>query len=86
MGARRIGTVTHSFGRIGVAAVTLTDRLRVGDRVRIQGHTTDVVATVDGMQIDHVDVREAGPGDDVAVHLGQRVREHDAVLRIDGES
>jgi hypothetical protein len=36
--------------------------------------------TVDRMQIDHHDVREAGPGDDVAVHVAARVREHDEVL------
>lgn len=35
MAERRIGAVTHYFDRLGVAAVTLTDRLRVGDRIYV---------------------------------------------------
>lgn len=83
MAEREIGKVTHYFDRIGAAAVALTDRLRVGDRIHVVGHTTDVTTTVDRMQVDHGDVQEAGPGDDVAVHVGQRVREHDAILRVE---
>lgn len=83
MAERRIGTVTHDFDRLGLAAVTLTDRLRVGDRIHVTGHTTNFVVTVDRMQVDHADVREAGPGDDVALHVGERARTHDAVLRIE---
>lgn len=83
MAERRVGTVTHYFDRLGVAAVLLTDRLHVGDRIRVTGHTTDFTTTVDRMQVDHADVREAGPGDDVAVHVGERARTHDAVLRLE---
>lgn len=83
MGERRIGTVTHYFDRIGVAAITLTERLRVGDRIRVTGNTTDFVTTVDRMQVDHADVSAAAPGDDVAVHVGQKARAHDAVLQIE---
>jgi hypothetical protein len=77
---RAIGHVTHYFGRPGAAAIALTAPLHVGDRIHVIGRTTDEVMTVDRMQIDHHDVREAGPGDDVAVHVAARVREHDEVL------
>ncbi len=83
MGERAIGKVTHYFGRIGAAAVSLTEPLRVGDRVHIVGRTTDLTMTVDRMQIDHADVQEAKPGDDVAVHATDRVREHDEVLKVE---
>ena len=83
MGERQIGKVTHYFGHIGVAAVTLSDGLKVGDMVHVKGHTTDFTATVDRMQVDHQDVKEAKPGDDVAVHFGQRAREHDAILKVE---
>ncbi|OLC55611.1 MAG: hypothetical protein AUH85_08885 [Chloroflexi bacterium 13_1_40CM_4_68_4] len=83
MGERQVGTVTHWFGRLGVAAMTLREALRVGDRIRLKGKTTDFTTTVDRMQVDHADVKEAKPGDDVAVHLGQKAREHDAVLKVD---
>jgi putative protease len=84
MGERRVGTVTHYFDKLGVAAIDLTDKLRVGDRVHITGHTTDLTTTIDRMQVDHTDVQEAGPGQDVAAHVGEKVRQHDAVLVVEG--
>lgn len=79
---RPIGRVTHFFGKLGVAAVQLSDTLRVGDRIHVVGHTTDETMTVDRMQIEHADVQSAGPGDDVAVHVAARVREHDEVRKV----
>ena len=84
MSEREIGKVTHYFSRIGVVGVTLTDRLRVGDSIHVKGHTTDFTATVDRMQVEHKDVQDAGPGDDVAVHVPQRAREHDVLLKVEG--
>jgi len=83
MGERTIGRVTHYFGRLGVAAVALTDVLRVGDKIHVVGHTTDASMTVDRMQIEHQDVQVAKPGDDVAVHITGKVREHDEVRKIE---
>ncbi len=83
MGERAIGRVTHYFGHLGVAAVSLTDTLRVGDRIHVVGHTTDETMTVDRMQIEHQDVSLANPGDDVAVHVAAKVREHDEVRKLE---
>lgn len=83
MGEHAVGKVTHWFGHLGVAAVTLSDALRVGDRIHVKGHTTDFTTTVDRMQVDHKDVTEAKPGDDVAVHFGQKAREHDVLLNVE---
>lgn len=82
MSEQTIGKVTHYFGHLGVAAVALTADLKVGDRVRIVGHTTDETVTVDRMQIEHKDVQIARPGDDVALHLGVKVREHDEIRKL----
>jgi translation elongation factor EF-1alpha len=76
-----IGTVSHYFGHLSVAAVTLTDTLRVGDRIHIRGHTTDVQQTVDSMVVEHAKVESAGPGDDVALQVADHVREHDQIFR-----
>jgi hypothetical protein len=83
MGERSIGRVTHYFDRLSVAAITLTEPLRVGDRLRIKGHTTDLETTIDRMQVEHQDVQEARPGDDVAVHVQGKVRAHDEVFKIE---
>ncbi len=77
--SQAIGTVTHYFGHLSVAAVGLTAPLSVGDRIHIQGHTTDVVETVRSMEIDHHAVDHAGPGDDVAINVTEHVRDHDHV-------
>jgi translation elongation factor EF-1alpha len=76
-----IGTVTHYFGHLSVAAVTLTEALRVGERIHITGHTTDLEQTVDSMEVDHQQVESANPGDDVALKVNDHVREHDRIYR-----
>ncbi|MEO7332429.1 MAG: translation elongation factor-like protein [Gemmatimonadales bacterium] len=76
-----IGTVTHYFSHLSVAAVTLTQALKVGDRIHFVGHTTDVEQTVDSMEVEHGKVESAGPGDDVALAVVDHVREHDKVYR-----
>ncbi len=79
-----VGTVTHYFGHLQVAAVTLTRALKLGDRIHILGHTTDVEQTVDSMEVEHEKVESAGPGDDVALAVADHVRENDTIYREDG--
>jgi translation elongation factor EF-1alpha len=76
-----IGQVTHYFGKIGVMAVDLTDKLSVGETIHVKGHTTDLVVTVDSMQIEHETVSEAGPGDSIGIKVGEKVRPGDTVYR-----
>jgi len=76
-----IGTVTHYFSHLSVAAVSLTETLRSGDRIHVKGHTTDLEQTVDSMEVDHARVDSAGPGDDVALHVDDHVRDHDRIFR-----
>ncbi len=77
-----VGRVTDYFARIGVAGVELTGRLRVGDRIRIRGHTTDLEQVVESMQIEHQPVQEAGPGDRVGIKVADRCRRGDRVFRL----
>lgn len=76
-----VGRVTHYFGHISVAAVALTEPIAVGDRIHIRGHMTDLVQRVDSLEIDHAAVDSAKPGDDVAMHVDDHVREHDLIFR-----
>jgi putative protease len=83
MAEREIGTVTHYFGHIGVAAVKITDgNLVVGDTIHIKGHTSDITTTIASMQLNHADVKEARKGDDVGVNVPDHVREHDKVFKV----
>jgi putative protease len=80
---QQIGTISHFFGKISVGVIELTDVLRVGDTIRVHGHTTDLVMTVDSMQIENEQVQEAKPGDSVGVKVPDHVRQGDGVYRVE---
>jgi putative protease len=77
-----IGTVTDFFARPVAAAIELTGDLKVGDKIHIKGHSTDVELVVNSMQIANVAVEEAKAGDSVGVKVGERVRKHDTVYKV----
>ena len=78
---QEIGRVSHYFGQLSVAAVSLAAPLAIGDRIHLKGHTTDFVQEVRSMQIEHAPVERANPGDDVAIGVDDQVREHDLIYR-----
>jgi translation elongation factor EF-Tu-like GTPase len=83
MEEKKVGEVIKFFGKIGVAAIRLSEgSLKVGDTIHIVGHTTDVTQGVDSMQIENKNVPEAGPGADIGIKVKDRVREHDVVYKV----
>lgn len=76
-----IGRVTHYFSHLSVAAVTLTAPLKVGERIHIRGHTTNIVQDVGSLEVEHAQVESARPGDDVAMKVDDHVRDHDLIFR-----
>jgi putative protease len=76
---KEIGRVQDFFAQIGVAGIDLTGRLSVGDRIRIQGHTTDLEQTVESIQIEHASVEVAKKGDKIGVKVKKRCRRGDRV-------
>jgi hypothetical protein len=58
-----VGRVSDFFARPVVAGIELTDTLKVGDRIRISGHTTGLEMVVELMQVDNKSASEdsAGP-------------------------
>ncbi len=77
-----IGRVTHYFNHINVAVLKLTDSLKLGDKIHILGHVTDITERVVSMQVNHHTVVWVKPGDDVAITVNEPVREHDIVYRV----
>ncbi len=77
-----IGRVSDFFARPVVAGIELTAALKLGDKIHIKGHTTDLELTVDSMQINNVDVEEAKAGDSVGVKINERVRRGDNVYKV----
>jgi len=77
-----IGTITDFFARPVVAAVELTGELKVGDKIRIHGHTTDMELIVASMQIHNQDVTAAKAGDAVGLKVTAKVRHGDKVSKV----
>lgn len=77
-----VGKITHFFSKINVAVVELTAPLSVGDKIRIQGPTTDFEQTVQSMQIEHENVEAAKKGQSIGLRVSERVRENDTVYKV----
>ena len=77
-----IGGVSEFFARPIVAGIQLTAKLKVGDKIHIKGHTTDLEFVVNSMQINNVDVTEGKPGDAIGIKVPDRVRRGDSVYKV----
>lgn len=83
MPEQEIGVVTHYFDRPKVAIVKVTaGTVAVGDELRFHGHTTEFTEPVTSMELDHKKVESAGVGDEIAIQVVGRARQHDKVLKV----
>src|SRR5881396_686041 len=81
-GEERVGTVTHYFGHLSVAAVRLeSGSLRVGDMIHVVGRTSDFRQRVESMQVEHEPVSEVRTGQEFGLKVTQHAREHDVVYK-----
>ena len=84
MPEQEIGKVTHYFGRIGVAAIEITQgTLAVGDTIHVKGHTSDFTQKVDSIQIEGQPVDTATAGQAVGIKVVEHAREHDVVFKVE---
>ena len=77
-----IGMVSDFFAHPVVAGIELTAALKVGDKIHIKGHTTDLEMTVDSIQIDNAPATKAKAGDSIGVKVSDKVRRDDLVYKI----
>ena len=79
-----IGKVSDFFVRPVVAGIDMTGTLKVGDKIHIKGHTTDIEMEISSMQINNANVSEVKKGDSVGVKVPDRVRAGDTVYKVTG--
>ncbi|MFA4015821.1 MAG: hypothetical protein RUDDFDWM_000914 [Candidatus Fervidibacterota bacterium] len=78
-----VGRVVHFFPRPSAAAVELTNgELKIGDMIRIRGHTTDFTQVVTSMQIENQPIEAASVGEVIGLKVNERVREGDLVYKL----
>lgn len=83
MDEKKIGKITHYFGKIGVAVIEVTDcPLNVGDEIHFVGNNVDFKQKVASMQIDHAEVAVANIGQSVGLKTDQPVHEGTVVSKV----
>jgi len=79
---KEVGKVTHYFTKIGVGVIELAGAIKVKDKIRIKGATTDFEQNIDSMQIEHNNVEKAKKGESIGLKVAESVRENDKVYKI----
>ena len=82
MPEEEVGKVSDFFAHPVVAGIELTATLKVGDKIHIKGHTTDLELAINSMQINNVNVDEAKAGDAIGIKVSERVRRGDTVYKV----
>jgi translation initiation factor IF-2 len=77
-----VGTISEYFAKPMVAGIELESGLKIGDTIRVKGHTTDIIMTIDSIQVDNKNVAAAQAGDAVGIKLPDRARKGDTVFII----
>ena len=79
---KKVGKVIHYYDNLGVAIVELKAVLKVGDRVKFEGHGVDFEQNVDSLQIEHQPVESASAGKVVGLKTEQKVKEGTEVKKV----
>jgi len=77
---KEIGTISSYFSHAEVAAIKLSGKLKVGDKIHIKGHTTDFEQKIRSMQIERKEIKGAKKGDHIGIKVPEKVRPNDKVF------
>jgi translation elongation factor EF-1alpha len=77
-----VGKIAHFYDKISVAVVELSDTLKQGDEISIEGHGNEVKQKVDSMQIEHQTIPQATKGQSIGLKTAGAVKEGDLVYKL----
>ena len=77
-----VAEVTHYFPKVGAGVLKVEKEIRVGDKVRFKGSTTDFKQIVKSMEINRIPIDFAKPGEEIGLEVKKRVRQGDRVFRL----
>jgi U32 family peptidase len=80
---KKIGEITHYYSHINVGIIKLSENVKIGDRLRFRGFTTDFEQEVADMQCNHENVQVGEKGQEVGVKVDHKVRDKDEVFLIE---
>ena len=70
------------FEHVGVAAIELSESLKLGDTLRFIGEENDFTEVVDSIQIKGVKFSSAKKGDQVGIKISEKVGKGAKVYRV----
>lgn len=82
MADKKVGTVNHYYGKIGVAIIDLTGPLSEGDTIKISGKSDEFTQTVDSMEFEHKIIKSARKGKSIGLKVDQQTRKGDVVYKV----
>ena len=80
---KEIGIVTHFYDKIGVMVVKLTDKVSVGDTIKIKRGDEELEETVESMQVEHENIQKAKKGDEIAIKISGKTKEGAVVYKVE---
>lgn len=78
----KVGKVTHYYDNIGVAILELSDTLKVGDKIKFEGHGADFEQEVTSLQVNHQQVEKASKGEMIGMKTDHKVKEGTDVEKV----
>jgi U32 family peptidase len=74
MADKKIGSISHYYGKAGVAVIDLTGNLKKGDLVKFKKGDHEFEQTIVSMQIDHKEIDKAKKGDSLGLKVDKPVK------------
>jgi putative protease len=83
MAEEKIGEIVKFFAKPSVAAIKITaGELKVGEKIKLVGHTTNFEEVIQSMEVNNQKVEKAVVGDYIGVKVSDRVRPGDEVFKV----
>ncbi|MBU2219168.1 hypothetical protein KJ750_00500 [Patescibacteria group bacterium] len=79
---QEIGKVTHYFDKAMVAVIKLSDKLAVGDKIKIVKGEDEFEMAVESMQVNHQNIDSGKAGEEVAIKTTSPTKEGAVVYKI----
>ena len=83
MADKKVGIITHYFDKAGAGIVKLSAPLKKGDKIRIEGTTTNFEQVVNEMQFEREEIESGKKGQEVGVKVDEKVRDGDSVFLVE---
>ncbi|MBT9130648.1 MAG: hypothetical protein DDT40_00469 [candidate division WS2 bacterium] len=79
----KVGIITNYFKKIGVAVLKVEGTsLKIGDDLRVEGRESELFQKISSMQIEHKNIDEALPGENIGLKVLEPVKKGDVVFKV----